>query len=277
MYRFYAEVAARNRRSRLPPAQPRLPARSAARGHHAANPSHPDRESQQPHRHRIGIDAIERILKAAPHAAVLIDEAYYEFFGVTALDLIAKYPNLFVSRTFSKVYGMAAMRMGCLFSQPANVQFLHKAQSPYSVNITRRAGRRSRRAGHRLRRRLRDRSPRRARSADAKASTKLGIAYVPSSANFVLGYFGSAPSKCATHFARKPSSSATAATKSPAASASPWARANRRAECSKNWSASGEKPDRLRHGRRAGRCQRILPRRHPGHGQALHRRRADAR
>ena len=52
----------------------------------------------------------------------LIDEAYYEFSGITAhaADLGVS-RNLFVSRTFSKVYGMAAMRMGCLFSQAANV------------------------------------------------------------------------------------------------------------------------------------------------------------
>src|SRR5262249_15315592 len=77
---------------------------------------------------------IERILDAATNAAVLIDEAYYEFSGVTVLPLINDYPNLFVSRTFSKVYGMAAMRLGCLFSQSGNVEFLRKAQSPYSVN-----------------------------------------------------------------------------------------------------------------------------------------------
>ncbi len=78
---------------------------------------------------------IERILEKAANAAVLIDEAYYEFCGVTALPLLNDYPNLFVSRTFSKVYGMAAMRVGCLFSQMENVEFLHKAQSPYSVNM----------------------------------------------------------------------------------------------------------------------------------------------
>jgi histidinol-phosphate aminotransferase len=77
---------------------------------------------------------IEKILEKATGAAVLVDEAYYEFSGITALPLINDYPNLFVSRTFSKVYGMAAMRIGCLFSQSGNVEFLHKAQSPYSVN-----------------------------------------------------------------------------------------------------------------------------------------------
>ena len=78
--------------------------------------------------------AIEQILEKAPSAAVLIDEAYYEFSGVTVLPLIAEWPNLFVSRTFSKTYGMAAMRLGCLFSQPGNMDYVRKAQSPYSVN-----------------------------------------------------------------------------------------------------------------------------------------------
>jgi histidinol-phosphate aminotransferase len=49
--------------------------------------------------------------------------------------LIDEYPNLFVSRTFSKVYGMAAMRVGCLFSDARNIEFASKAQSPYSVNM----------------------------------------------------------------------------------------------------------------------------------------------
>ncbi len=77
---------------------------------------------------------VERILRKASNAAVLIDEAYYEFSGVTALRLIREYPNLFVSRTFSKIYGMAAMRCGCLFSNPSNMAHVRKAQSPYSVN-----------------------------------------------------------------------------------------------------------------------------------------------
>ncbi len=77
---------------------------------------------------------IEKILQKASNAAVLIDEAYYEFSGVTALPLIAPYPNLFISRTFSKTYGMAGMRCGCLFSQAENMAHVRKAQSPYSVN-----------------------------------------------------------------------------------------------------------------------------------------------
>ena len=83
-----------------------------------------------------GTDAagIERILEKASNAAVLVDEAYYEFSGVTVLPLINDHPNLFVSRTFSKIYGMAAMRCGCVFSNGSNMAHVRKAQSPYSVN-----------------------------------------------------------------------------------------------------------------------------------------------
>jgi len=80
------------------------------------------------------VAALGRISKKASGAAVMIDEAYYEFSGITVLPLLNEHPNLFVSRTFSKTYGMAAMRCGCLFSQRENVEYLRKAQSPYSVN-----------------------------------------------------------------------------------------------------------------------------------------------
>jgi histidinol-phosphate aminotransferase len=137
----------------------------------------------------INLTAVEQILKAAPHAAVLIDEAYYEFFGVTAINLIWKYPQLFVSRTFSKVYGMAALRMGCLFSQASNVKYLHKAQSPYSVNAL---------AAIAAEAAVSDTAYIEGYIAEALAARemlevgleKLGIEYVSGSANFVLGYFG---------------------------------------------------------------------------------------
>ncbi|MBV9301326.1 MAG: histidinol-phosphate transaminase [Acidobacteriaceae bacterium] len=80
------------------------------------------------------VQAIERILARAVNAAVLVDEAYYEFSGITVLPLITEYPNLFVSRTFSKAFGMAALRCGCLFSHSFNITQIKKAQPPSSVN-----------------------------------------------------------------------------------------------------------------------------------------------
>ena len=92
-----------------------------------ANPNNPTGRA-------IGITEIEQILDRAGEAVVLIDEAYFEFYNVTALDLLETHPNLFVSRTFSKVYGMAGFRIGCLLSQAENVAAVAKGQSPYSVN-----------------------------------------------------------------------------------------------------------------------------------------------
>ena len=119
----------------------------------------------------------------------MVDEAYYEFSGVTALTEIERVPHLFVCRTFSKVFGMAAMRLGCLFSHPANIQYLHKAQSPYSVNSL---------AVLAAQAAVADTAYIENYVAEVLAARellcvgleKLGIAYVPSSANFVLGHFG---------------------------------------------------------------------------------------
>jgi histidinol-phosphate aminotransferase len=135
MYKFYAEVMGAEVRE-LPyrPARLEFPFEELleaiqpdTRAVLIANPNNPTGTG-------FGVDQIEEILMRARGAAVLIDEAYYEFCGVTALPLIPEHPNLFVSRTFSKVYGMAGMRLGCIFSQPRNLEFMHKAQSPYSVN-----------------------------------------------------------------------------------------------------------------------------------------------
>jgi len=120
---------------------------------------------------------------------VFVDEAYYEFSGLTALTEIERVPNLFVSRTFSKVFGMAAMRLGCLFSHEANIAFLHKAQSPYSVNSLALV---AAVAAVEDTAYIRDYVGEvlAARELLCLGLEKLGIRYVPSSANFVLAHFG---------------------------------------------------------------------------------------
>ena len=77
---------------------------------------------------------IVRILDAAPQAIVLVDEAYFHFFGETVLDLLDRYPNLVVSRTFSKAYGLAGLRLGALVANPDVMRWLRRVISPYSVN-----------------------------------------------------------------------------------------------------------------------------------------------
>jgi histidinol-phosphate aminotransferase len=190
MYRFYSEVAgAKVRQIDYEPGTLAFPMQAlfaaitpSTRAILISNPNNPTGTATD-------VPAIKQILERAPHAAVLIDEAYYEFCGVTALPKIPDYPNLFVSRTFSKVYGMAAMRIGCLFSQAANVQYLHKSQSPYSVNML---------AALAAEAAVQDTEFVAKYVAEALAARellragleKLGIRQAPSSANFILGYFG---------------------------------------------------------------------------------------
>ena len=135
LYRFYLEVADAAIREvdyragfEFPVAGLIAAIRPETRAIFISNPNNPTGGG-------IGFDEVMRIVNAAPHAAVLIDEAYFEFSGVTALGCIRSNPNLFVSRTFSKVYGMAGLRCGCLFSAAENVRWMRKAQSPFSVNV----------------------------------------------------------------------------------------------------------------------------------------------
>jgi histidinol-phosphate aminotransferase len=191
MYRFYAEVAGAKikeveypaPRYEFPLDQLLLNITPETRAVCISNPNNPTGTG-------ISLDEVEKIIQAANHAAVLIDEAYFEFSGITALPWINKYPNLFVSRTFSKVYGMAALRVGCLFSNRDNVAFLQKAQSPYSVNML---------AALAAQEAVKDVDYVRNYVTEALAArdllssglAKLNIPFIPSEANFVLANFGS--------------------------------------------------------------------------------------
>jgi histidinol-phosphate aminotransferase len=75
-----------------------------------------------------------KIVDAAPQAAVLVDEAYYEFCGETVLGAANRFPNLFVARTFSKAYGLAGLRIGVLAGSASQMQMVRKVSSPYNVN-----------------------------------------------------------------------------------------------------------------------------------------------
>lgn len=74
------------------------------------------------------------IAKSAPNAALLVDEAYYEFYGETVLSDVVRQPNLFVARTFSKAYGLAGLRIGILVGPREQMPMVRRVSSPYSVN-----------------------------------------------------------------------------------------------------------------------------------------------
>ena len=75
-----------------------------------------------------------RILRAAPDAAVLVDEAYFDFYGESLLADVASHLNLFVARTFSKAYGLAGLRIGVLVGDAAQMAMVRRVSSPYNVN-----------------------------------------------------------------------------------------------------------------------------------------------
>jgi histidinol-phosphate aminotransferase len=77
---------------------------------------------------------ILKVLHAAPGAAVLVDEAYFDFYGKTLMEQIGKIPNLFITRTFSKAFGLAGMRLGVLAGAEEQMSVLRRMISPFNIN-----------------------------------------------------------------------------------------------------------------------------------------------
>ena len=137
---------------------------------------------------------IRRILSAAKQTMVVIDEAYFEFSGVTVISWIRRHPNLIVTRTFSKTAGLAGLRLGCIFVNRDLARSMRKSQSPYPVNAAALVGAEAA---------LRDRAfiARTVREVEAarqqleRGLARLGIRYFPSGGNFILVYFGNRAKK----------------------------------------------------------------------------------
>ncbi|MET4706541.1 pyridoxal phosphate-dependent aminotransferase [Endozoicomonas lisbonensis] len=74
------------------------------------------------------------IAKAAPEAAILVDECYFEYTRQTVCDAVEQYPNLLVTRTFSKTWGLPSVRLGYIISGKDNINALLNVRGPYDVN-----------------------------------------------------------------------------------------------------------------------------------------------
>jgi histidinol-phosphate aminotransferase len=92
-----------------------------------ANPNNPTGTA-------VACDILVQVAQAAPDAAILVDEAYFEFHGETVLHHTSRLANLFVARTFSKAYGLAGLRIGILAGDPAQMAIVSRVASPYNVN-----------------------------------------------------------------------------------------------------------------------------------------------
>jgi histidinol-phosphate aminotransferase len=92
-----------------------------------ANPNNPTGAA-------VSQEILLQIAERAPHAALLVDEAYFEFHGETFLTRQARPSNLFVARTFSKAYGLAGLRIGVLVGEATQMAMVRRVASPYNVN-----------------------------------------------------------------------------------------------------------------------------------------------
>ena len=144
--------------------------------------------------------AAERLLeiaKFAPAAAVLIDEAYFEFCGKSLLPGRGECPNIFITRTFSKAYGLAGLRAGVLVGAAEQLSCLRRVSSPYNVNGVALACLPDALADQDY---LNDYVSQalQSRTQLENALASRGIAFWPSQANFVLARVGSTKSDAST-------------------------------------------------------------------------------
>lgn len=82
---------------------------------------------------RLELPEIEQMLENYAGIAV-IDEAYFEFSGLTAAGLLPKYENLIIMRTFSKALGLAGLRIGYMLACPEIINYIDRVRSPFNVN-----------------------------------------------------------------------------------------------------------------------------------------------
>ena len=79
-----------------------------------------------------GLDFIREILDANRDSVVIVDEAYIDFGGESAIPLLSEYENLVVTQTFSKSRSMAGMRIGCAFGNEEIISALYASKDSYN-------------------------------------------------------------------------------------------------------------------------------------------------
>ena len=191
MYRYYAEIAGARIETCRYDSQMRFPLnnvlaalRKNPRVFFLANPNNPTGTLVSP-------AALRKILHAARNTVVVFDEAYAEFSGFSAIPWIRRYPNLFITRTFSKAAGLAALRLGAVIAAKHSLAFVRRAMPPFPVNLAALVAAQAA---------LRDpktipayvRGIQRTRESFAAALQSFGVITFPSAGNFILANFGPA-------------------------------------------------------------------------------------
>jgi histidinol-phosphate aminotransferase len=140
-----------------------------------------------------GADFAAFLRALPPEVLVVVDEAYAEFVDApdyaSALPLLAQHPNLIVTRTFSKAYALAGLRVGCALAHPALIAVMERVRESFNVNAAGLAAAEAALAdaahlaagvaGNRVQ-----------REALSKALRQRGLVVSPSQTNFLLVEFG---------------------------------------------------------------------------------------
>lgn len=80
----------------------------------------------------LALDAVEQILKNSPDSVVIVDEAYIDFGGETAISLVDRYPNLLVTQTLSKSRSLAGLRVGLAVGHPDLIEALERVKNSFN-------------------------------------------------------------------------------------------------------------------------------------------------
>jgi len=190
MYRYYAEIYdARISTARygsgmeFPLAQIVAALHKKPRVLFLANPNNPTGTL-------FGRAELLQVLKAATGTVVVMDEAYAEFSGFSAVPWIHEYPHLFVARTFSKAAGLAALRLGAVIACEKSLAWMRRAMPPFPVNVAALAAAEAAlNEGATMRQYVKQ--VKRLRVWLAAELKKLHIETYPSAGNFLLANFGS--------------------------------------------------------------------------------------
>jgi histidinol-phosphate aminotransferase len=147
--------------------------------------------------------ALERLLsQVSPQTLVIVDEAYHEYVDTpglsTAVDLLERFPNLVVTRTFSKAHALAGLRIGYMLSHPSVAGVCERLRESFNVNGVALAAAEAALGDHEHRANVREVN-RRDRAWLADELTARGMCVLPSQTNFLLVEPGSDASTLEAH------------------------------------------------------------------------------
>lgn len=189
MYRFYAELAGArvvaehfDAEMRFPLARILSALRRSPRILFLANPNNPTGTLLQR-------SDLRRILRAATRTLVVLDEAYFEYSGVSVLPWVRRSGNLVVLRTFSKAAGLAGLRLGCVFARAEHIEAMQRASSPFPVNAAALIAAEAALGDAKFTCRY-VREVLASREELARGLARLGVKTYPSATNFILADFG---------------------------------------------------------------------------------------